>query len=389
MAPQFSRRTLAVRGPGPHEPADRPVAPPLVQSSTFEFASTGALRRFNETGRGHMYSRYGNPTIESAENVVAALEGAEGALLFASGMAATSAIYLALVKSGDAVAAMRSIYGGTFKLLGKHLPALGVRTTFLEPAELDEFESRIEPGTRVLHLETPTNPTLRIVDIQDLSRRAHALGITVVADNTFATPILQNPLELGADIVYHSATKYLSGHSDMTGGVIASSRERLAPIETARRIYGGCADPFAAWLLVRGLKTLALRVEAQARGAAMVASRLSESASVRRVLYPGLPGHPEHALASRQMRGYGAMVTIELEGGLAAAERAMDRFGLVLRAASLGSVESLASIPVHTSHAGFTAEELARAGVEPGMIRLSIGIEDPEDLVADLERALG
>lgn len=347
-----------------------------------------ALKRFNETGAGHMYTRYGNPTIGNAERFVAALEGAETALLFASGMAATSAIYLSLVKSGDAVVSMRSVYGGTTRLLTRQLPALGIRPLFLETEELESLERLVPSEARVLHLETPTNPTLQIVDIADLSRRAHSLGMIVVVDNTFATPVLQNPLALGADIVYHSATKYLSGHSDVTGGIVAGSRQMLEPVESARRVFGGCADPFAAWLLHRGLRTLPLRVEAQVQGAAAIAARLRGHEKIARVLYPGLADHPGHALATRQMRGYGAMVTLEVHGGLAAAERAMDRLKLILRAASLGSVESLASIPVHTSHTGFSAEDLARAGVTPGMIRLSVGIEDPADLIADLEQAI-
>lgn len=388
MWTQYARRTLAVHGPGPHLPQNRPVATPLIQSSTFAFESIEALKRYNETGLGHMYTRYENPTVEKAEELLAALEGAERALLFASGMAATSAIYLALLKSGDTVATMRSVYGGTFKLLARHLPAFGIRTTLLETSEMGEFERKIERGTRILHLETPTNPTLRIVDIAALATRAHDLGLIVVVDNTFATPVLQNPLDLGADIVYHSVTKYLSGHSDVTGGAVAGSDRWLGRIETARRTYGGCADPFAAWLLLRGMRTLPLRVEAQVRSASEIARRLERNPKVARVLYPGLPSHQEAALAARQMRGSGAVLTIEIVGGLAAAERVLDRLTLVLRAASLGSVESLASMPVHTSHTGYSDEELARAGVTAGMIRVSVGIEDPEDLIADLEAAL-
>ena len=275
---------------------------------------------------------------------VRALEGAERALVFSSGMAATSAIYLSLVKPGETIVSMRSVYGGSFALLSRDLPSLGIATALL--------------------------------------------GMLVVVDNTFATPVLQNPLALGADIVMHSASKYLSGHSDVTAGVVAGSAAILGRIEGARRGFGACADPFAAWLLLRGLRTLTLRVEAQSRGAAEIASRLEGHPAVARVLYPGLPGHPGHAVARRQMRAGGGIVTLDLTGGLPAAEAMFNALCLVLRAASLGSVESLASIPVYTSHAGFRAEDLAKAGVSPGMIRLSVGIEEPADLIADLEGAL-
>jgi len=379
---------MAVHGPGPHTPGDRPVSPSIVQASTFEFSSIDSLRRYNETGAGHMYTRYGNPTVEEAERVLAALEGAQRALVFSSGMAATSAIYLSLVKPGETIVSMRSVYGGSFALLSRDLPSLGIATALLEGFELDDLENRVPPRAKILHLETPTNPVLEIVDIEDLCRRAHALGMLVVVDNTFATPVLQNPLALGADVVMHSASKYLSGHSDVTAGVVAGSAEVLGKIEGARRGFGGCADPFAAWLLLRGLRTLTLRVEAQSRGAGEIASRLEGHPAVARVLYPGLPGHPGHAVAKRQMRAGGGIVTLELAGGLPAAEAMFNALRLVLRAASLGSVESLASIPVYTSHAGFTAEDLAKARVSPGMIRLSVGIEDPADLIADLEGAL-
>lgn len=389
MKPQLSVRTIAVHGPGFRPRMDGPVAAPLVQSSTFEFESMASMKRFNETGQGYLYTRYGNPTTERVERLLAALEGAERSLLFSSGMAATSAVYLSLLKSGDSIAAMRSIYGGTYKLISKRLPDLGIRPVFLETEDLPRFEERIAKGTRLLHLETPTNPILEIVDVADLVRRAHALGILVVVDSTFATPLLLNPLALGADLVVHSATKYLSGHSDVTGGVVAGSGALIAAIEQTRRVYGGTPDPFAAWLLHRGLKTLPIRVEAQVRGAGIVAARLAANPKLVRVIYPGLPDHPGHGLATRQMRGFGAIVTIDVRRGQQAAERAMDRFELVLRAASLGSVESLASMPIHTSHHGYTDQELARAGVSPGMIRISIGIEEPDEIAADLEQALG
>ena len=389
MRPQRSPRTVAVHGPSPRPRIDGPVAAPLVQSSTFEFESMSSMKRYNETGEGHLYTRYGNPTTDRVEGVLAALEGAERALLFSSGMGATSAVYLSLLKTGDSIAAMRSIYGGTYRLISRRLPDLGIRPVFLETQDLTRFEERIAEGTRLLHLETPTNPILEIVDVADLVRRAHALGILVVVDSTFATPLLLNPLALGADLVIHSATKYLSGHSDVTGGVVAGSGALMAKIEEARRVHGATPDPFAAWLLHRGLKTLPIRLETQVRGAGIVAARLAANPELVRVIYPGLPDHPGHALASRQMRGFGAIVTIDVRRGQPAAERVMDRLELVLRAASLGSVESLASMPIHTSHTGYTDQELARAGVSSGMIRISIGIEEPDEIAADLEQALG
>jgi cystathionine gamma-synthase len=244
------------------------------------------------------------------------------------------------------------------------------------------------PRTRVIFAETPTNPTLEVLDLSSLASVANRSGVPLAVDNTFATPYNQNPLLLGADLVIHSATKYLGGHSDLTAGVVLGSAERAAPVREIMKVGGGCADPLAAYLLQRGLKTLALRVRAQNENAAGVAAFLSSHPRVSRVFYPGLETHPGHAIARRQMRGYGGMVTFEAEGGFEAACRVMDRFRVFLRAATLGGVESNAMIPVLASHVGLSEEELSRAGVSRGMIRLSVGIEDLEDLVWDLDQAL-
>jgi methionine-gamma-lyase len=242
--------------------------------------------------------------------------------------------------------------------------------------------------SRVLVLESPTNPTLDVVDLEAACASAHACGLVVVADNTFATPHLQRPLALGADLVMHSLTKALAGHSDVIGGALAGSRERIEAARSAMKILGGCMDPHAAFLVLRGMKTLHLRVERQCESALALARRLEGHPAVRRVLYPGLASHPGHAVARRQMKAFGGMVTLVLGGGLPAAERFYDRLSLVARAASLGGVESLASLPVHTSHHGLSEEKLREAGIDPGMVRLSVGVEDADDLVAAVEQAL-
>jgi cystathionine beta-lyase/cystathionine gamma-synthase len=335
---------------------------------------------------GFLYTRYQNPTVRQAEDALARLEAADAALLFSSGMAAITTSLLTLLKPGDHVLAMRSVYGGAFKFLRTHLPAIGVETEFLETADLGGFESRIRPSTRLLYLETPTNPILTVVDLADLGARARARGLLTFVDSTFGTPVAQRPVELGCDLSMHSTSKYLGGHSDIIGGAVSGSEALIGPIREQRKVYGGVADPFAAWLLLRGMRTLAVRMEAHEARAMRLAKELSSLPKIKRVFYPGLPAHPGHDLARRQMSCFGGMLTVEL-GSLDEAKRAMDKFQVVRRASSLGGVESLSSIPVMTSHTGYSDEELRRAGVSPGMIRLSIGLEDAEDLLEDLRQA--
>jgi len=369
-----------------------PLNPPIVQSSTFAFSSAEEMRRYLAGDEElYLYTRYANPTVEALEETLAALEGAEAALALASGMAAMSSGILAFVRAGDEVLASASLYGGTVRLLRDLLPTLGIVSRFVPPADLVDakrLRGVVGPASRLVVLESPTNPSLEILDLEACCRSARASGLAVLVDNTFATPILQRPLALGADLVAHSLTKALAGHSDLIGGALVGSREVVGRARDVMKILGGCMDPHAAFLAIRGLRTLHLRVARQCENALALASSLDGHEKLVRVLYPGLPGHPGHDVAARQMTAFGGMVSLVLRGGVPAAERFYDALRVVTRAASLGGVESLASLPVHTSHVGFTSEQLQAAGVDPGTVRLSVGVEDAVDLVADVRSAL-
>ena len=379
--------TTAVHGA--HGARSGPLTPPIAQTSTFAFASTAELRRYLDGDPAlYLYTRYANPTLRELEDTLAALEGAEGALALSSGMAAMSTAVLSLVRAGDEVLASASLYGGTVKLLTELLGRFSVAARFVPPAELARVDRVAGERSRLLIVESPTNPTLDVVDIEAVCAAARARGLAVVVDNTFATPLLQKPLALGADLVMHSLTKALAGHSDLIGGALVGSRTRIDAARATMKVLGGCLDPHAAFLALRGLRTLHLRVERQCRNALALARHFEGHAALRRVHYPGLESHPGHATARRQMAAFGGIVTFELRGGIEAAERFFDRLQLVARAASLGGVESLASLPVHTSHHGLPEAVLRAAGIDPGMVRLSIGVEDEADLVADLEQAL-
>jgi methionine-gamma-lyase len=386
---------LKQRGPGTTAVHGRRGAPrgalasPIVQTSTFAFGSAAEMRRYLEGDEElFLYTRYANPTVRELEDALAAVEGAEAALALSSGMAAMTSAVLSLVRTGDEVLASRSLYGGTVHLVTELLPRFGVAGRLVRPADLGRLDRVAGERSRVLILESPTNPTLEIVDLAAACASAHTRGLSVIVDNTFATPLLQRPLALGADLVMHSLTKGLAGHSDVVGGALAGPRAAIDAARATMKVLGGCLDPHAAFLALRGLKTLHLRIPRQCENALALARRLEGRPGVRRVLYPGLTSHPGHDVAGRQMTAFGGMVTLVLEGGLAAAERFYDRLRLVARAASLGGVESLASLPLHTSHYGLPEHELREAGIDPGMVRLSMGVEDADDLVADVEQAL-
>jgi cystathionine beta-lyase/cystathionine gamma-synthase len=380
--------TTAVHGP--HGPRPGPLAPPIAQTSTFAFASSAELRRcLDGDPTLYEYSRDANPTLADLEQALAALEGAEAGLVLSSGMAAMSTAVLSLVGAGDEILASASLYGGTLKLLTQVLPRFSVTARLLPGRDLVAVDTLAGERSRVLILESPTNPTLEVVDLEAACRAAHRRGLSVIVDNTFASPVLQKPLALGADLVMHSLTKSLAGHSDLIAGALVGSRDRIAAAHASMKVLGGCLDPHAAFLALRGLRTVHLRVERQCRTALALARRFEGHQALRRVLYPGLESHPGHATARRQMAAFGGMLTLELAGGLPAAEAFYDRLRLVARAASLGGVESLASIPVLSSHHGLSEEALGLGGIHPGMVRLSIGVEDEADLVADLEQALG
>ena len=381
--------TEIIRTPEADERA-APLTTPIYETTTFIFENAQEVRDFNE-GRSQkfLYSRYANPTVTAVERTIAVLEKAETALVLSSGQAATATALFALCRSGDEVVCSSGTYGGTFHLVAEFLPKFGVTARFVSLEELARPESVLSDATRLVWFESPINPTLRCVDIAAVAAACRARGVTSVVDNTFASPINQQPIALGIDMVMHSATKYLNGHSDVTAGALAGPARLMEPILTARKRLGTVLDPYAAYALGRGLKTLAVRIERHNASALAVATWLARDRRVHAVYYPGLEQHPDHDIARRQMQGFGGMICIDLRGGYAAAERFFDRLKVFRRAASLGGVESLCSLPVLTSQWGHTEEELARAGVTHGMARLSVGLEDPEDLIADLDYALG
>ena len=361
---------------------------PIYDTTTFAYPDTAALLEVTEGHRqGPLYTRYGhNPTLYALEETLAALEEAEAAWAFASGMGAISTLLLAHGRRG--IACLGEVYGGTLSLLERQLPTLGIDTHLLDGHEPEALEQLLASGVGLVYLETPTNPTLRLIDIAAVAEQAHHHGALVAVDGTFATPINQNPLALGADIVVHSATKYLGGHSDLTAGAVMGSAEMLAPLWPWRQNLGTALSPQAASLLSRSLRTLPLRMQRHNASAQTIAEALQSHPGLSRVLYPGLDSHPGHTLARRQMRGFGGMLTLELAGGRDVAARVADRLELFALAPSLGGAESLVTQPCTTSHADMTADERARRGIGDGMLRLSVGLEDVEDLLHDLQRAL-
>jgi cystathionine beta-lyase/cystathionine gamma-synthase len=366
-----------------------PLTTPIYETTTFVFDNAREVVAFNE-GRSqkYLYSRYTNPTIVAVERKLAALDRAESALTFSSGQGATTTILLAHLRAGDEVVCSAAIYGGTLHLLQDVLGRFGITPRFVALEALTDPDRLFSDRTRMVWFESPINPTLRCVDIRRIAAACRARGVLSVLDNTFASPINQQPLALGVDLVMQSATKYLNGHSDVTGGVVTGSAALVAPVEKTRRLVGTVMDPYPAYALGRGLKTLPLRIARHNANAQAVAEFLEQDGRVARVYYPGLASHPDHETARRQMDGFGGMVCFDLDGQYARAERAYDRLTVIKRAASLGGVESLISMPVLTSQWGHTGEQLREAGVTPGMLRLSVGLEDAADLIADLDQAL-
>jgi methionine-gamma-lyase len=364
------------------------VGTSISRTANFTFANTEELKLWAEGKRpAYIYTRYGNPTLSVAEAKIAALEGAEAAIVTASGMAAISSALLSVLKTGDEVIATRALYGGTYRLMRDVFPRMGIVVRHVE-TDLAGIERLVNPRTKVLYIETPTNPTLRLVDLQKAIAFAKEWDLLALIDNTFASPVLQKPLAMGFDLVMHSATKYLSGHSDVIAGAAAGRHSLIERIRDMIIYLGGSMDPEAAYLLIRGMKTLELRVRRQCETALAVARFLEKHPKVARVHYPGLASHPDHALAKRQMKGFGGMMAFDLKGGLAAARRFCDRTRVFLLAVSLGGAESLVVLPMYSSHYRMTVAELRAAGVEPGTVRASIGLEDAGDLIEDLRQAL-
>jgi cystathionine beta-lyase/cystathionine gamma-synthase len=375
--------TLSVHGgeQSGQRDVDAPVVQPLFQSVNYiqEISSAEGLR----------YPRYGNaPNAEVVQRKLAAIERAESSLLLASGMGATACALLALLRPGDHIIASSWIYGGTRTLLQEEFVTLGIKVTMVNPLETRVWRKAIKKDTRVIFVESPVNPTCRVVDMDALSMVTRQAGIALVVDATFASPVNFRPLEHGADVSIHSATKYLNGHHDVLGGVVSGTAPYIDEVRRKMMLWGQAPDPFAAWLLDRGLKTLEIRVQRQNENAMRIAEWCEDRKEIRNVLYPGLESHPDHKTARRSLDGFGGMLAIELAGGAKATERFLRRLRLFRHAPSLGGVESLVSEPRFTSHESMSADERAEIGIPDGFIRISVGIEGVDDLIADLEQAL-
>jgi cystathionine gamma-synthase len=363
---------------------------PVVHSVSFGYRDLDHWRDVAlGSAPGHIYGRNTNPTVAVFEEKVRQLEDAAAATSASTGMAAISATFSALLERGDRVVSVKDTYGGTNRLFQHDLPRSGIEVALCDTADDGAIRRAIASGCRLLYLESPTNPTVKVLDLEGLARAGHDAGAVVVVDNTFATPINQNPIALGADLVIHSATKFLGGHADALGGVVCGDRDLVRRIFQYREIHGAALDPMSAYLLLRGMKTLHLRIERQNANAMAVARFLERHAHVGRVFYPGLESHPQHAIAKRQMRGFGGVLSFEpATGGLEAVRRLLARLRFAHAAANLGAVETVAGPPSTTSHVECTAEERAAMGIPEGLVRYSVGIEDPDDLIADLGQAL-
>jgi cystathionine beta-lyase/cystathionine gamma-synthase len=375
--------TLAVHG-GAHEDTretDAPVVFPLFQSANYHQAFGAA--------EGLRYPRHGNtPNADVVQRRLATLEGAERSLVLASGQGATACALLALLRPGDHLVASAWLYGGTRRLLEEEFATLGIDVTLVDPTALRGWRKAIRKQTRAIFLESPVNPTCRVLDVKAVSQISRQAGLALVVDATFASPVNFRPLEHGADVSVHSATKFLNGHHDLLGGVVSGNAPYMEEVRRKLMLWGQAPDPFACWLLERGLKTLEVRVMRQNASALRIAQWCDGRRDIHRVLYPGLPTHPDHSIASRQLDGFGGMLAIELAGGNAAADRFLRRLRVFRHAPSLGGVDSLVSEPRFTSHEDMSARERTASGIGDGFVRLSVGVEDADDLIADLEQAL-
>lgn len=379
--------TRAIHGSTLKDPHGAPHLP-IYNTTTFAFENTAALLDVVDGHKpGALYTRYGlNPTTFALEETMAAIEDAEAALAFCSGMAAEAALFVHYGREG--VVCLGDAYGGTLELLADQLPTLGIETTFLLGSELDQLEAALEAGARLVFFETPTNPTLEVFDVAAISELAHLYDALVAVDNTFASPVNQKPLELGADFTVYSATKYLGGHSDVTAGLLLGNADLVTPVWGWRKNLGTAIAPEPAALLARSLRTLTIRVQAQNASAQAIAEAMEADPRIKHVLYPGLASFPGHEPASRQMRGYGGMLSIDVDADMDATISVADRLSLFRLAPSLGGAESLATQPVTTTHHGLSPQERERRGITDSMIRLSVGLEDTTDLIADLDQAL-
>ena len=387
--PKRGDSTRAVHGGEREQPASDAVTTPIYQTSTYWFPNSEELKAYQEgrTKRDE-YGRYGNPTWRAVERKLCELEGAEEALLTSSGMCATTTLFLALLAQGSHLIITSDCYRRTRQFIDQYLTKLSVETTVIEPADNKKFADAIRDNTALFFTESPTNPYLRVIDLPETARIAHARGVKVVIDSTFATAVNHRPIEDGADLVIHSATKYLGGHNDLMAGAVLGSSELMAPVREAVGVLGGITDPNSAYLLLRGMKTLSLRMQRHNDNALRISRWLEEHPGVRRVWYPGLESHPDHAVATQLMAGFGGVVTFELETDLDGACRFIDACRIPYLAPSLGGVESLIEMPVIMSFWDKTPEERQELGITDSLVRFSSGIEDPDDLIADLDQAL-
>lgn len=365
------------------------ITTPIYQTSNFGFSNLNSLKKtLAYHSKGYFYTRLSNPTFEAVEKKLADLMGAQRALVFSSGMAALTTAIFSLVSSGDHIVSAFDIYGGTFNFFANVLPRYGVSIDLVETTNLIELAESIKPNTKIIFFESPTNPLLKLMDISKIVQIGREHGVTTFIDNTFATSFNQKPLEMGVDLEMQSATKYLGGHSDLLGGVVAGNEELIEKVMLFRYVFGGIPDPQSAWLLMRGVKTLKVRMEAHNKNGKEVAQFLEKHPSVERVYYPGLKSHPQNELAKRQMKGFGGIVSFELKGRDDSLRKFLDRIRIFQLAVSLGGVESLVCPPALTTHRRLSGSERIKAGIKDNLIRLSVGIEDAQDLIEDLDRAL-
>ena len=373
--------TIAIHGGAEARHAGEPVVAPLVQSVNY-VQEVG-------TAAGLKYTRYGNtPNAERVQKRIALLEGAEASLVLSSGMGATACALMALLRPGDHLLASAYIYGGTHRLLMEEFNRHGIDVTLVDPLEPRAWRKRLRKETRAIFVESPVNPTCRVLDLRPISYLTKEIGLALVVDSTFASPVNFRPIEHGADVVIHSATKYLNGHHDVLSGVVAGTESYIQEVLQKEMVWGQTPDPFALWLLERGLKTIDVRVRRQNDNAMRIAHWCADRKEIKRVHYPGLADHPDHEIARAMLDGFGGMMAIELAGGGKASDKFLRRLKLITHAASLGGVDSLVSEPRYTSHASMSGEERARIGIPDGFLRLSIGIEDADDIIADIEQAL-
>lgn len=391
---KVSIATRAIHGKKLH-PYKGPVATPIYQTSTYRFENSNDPVRYSQGDPDvYVYSRYRNPSVEDVEEKLAEMYGVDEAALFSSGMAAISTAILSIVKSGDEIISTPALYGGTYRFFRDVLPIFNITVNYVRPEALSDISKLVTKKTKLFFCESPTNPTVEIIDlykaVSEVRKAAKQSGMsmTTMIDNTFASCLHQQPFDIGFDLAVESATKYIGGHSDVLAGAVMGRSRDIKKIRQVAKYLGGCADPFAAFLLSRSLKTFELRVQRQTENAMALAKALEKHSNVIQVLYPGLPSHPQHAIAKRQMSGFGAMVLIEVKGGVKGAAMVCDSLNVAVNAMSLGGVETLVSIPVYSSHINMSAAELKQHGVTPGMIRISVGVEGIEDLIVDFRQAL-